>query len=196
MKVTVIGSGYVGLVTAACLADLGNDVYCLDDDAAKVALLQGGGLPIHEPGLAEVVQRNVAGERLRFGTDAREGATHGKVQFIAVGTPEDSDGSADLQYVLAAARELGRHMSGDRVVVDKSTVPVGTARAVGAVTIRATWPRARPRASPVLKAAARSGTALRGASNPGTRTRSRRRSRRVASIPSRSTPATTSAAFT
>jgi UDPglucose 6-dehydrogenase len=130
MKVTVIGSGYVGLVTAACLADLGNDVFCLDVDAAKVALLQGGGLPIHEPGLAEVVQRNVAGERLRFGTDARAAATHGRVQFIAVGTPEDSDGSADLQYVLAAARELGRHMSGDRVVVDKSTVPVGTARAV------------------------------------------------------------------
>jgi UDPglucose 6-dehydrogenase len=94
MKVTVIGSGYVGLVTAACLADLGNDVYCLDVDAAKVALLQGGGLPIHEPGLAEVVQRNVAGERLRFGTDARAAASHGKVQFIAVGTPEDSDGSA------------------------------------------------------------------------------------------------------
>jgi UDPglucose 6-dehydrogenase len=130
MKITVIGSGYVGLVTAACLADLGNDVFCLDVDAAKVALLQGGGMPIHEPGLAEVVQRNVAGERLRFGTDTRAAASHGRVQFIAVGTPEDSDGSADLQYVLAAARELGRHMNGDRVVVDKSTVPVGTARAV------------------------------------------------------------------
>ena len=130
MKITVIGSGYVGLVTAACLADLGNDVFCLDVDQAKVDLLRGGGLPIHEPGLGEVVQRNVAGERLRFGTDAREAATHGKVQFIAVGTPPDSDGSADLQYVLAAARELGRHMNGDRVVVDKSTVPVGTAQAV------------------------------------------------------------------
>jgi UDPglucose 6-dehydrogenase len=133
MKVTVIGSGYVGLVTAACLADLGNDVYSFDVDAAKVALLQGGGLPIHEPGLGEVVQRNVAGERLRFGTDPRAAATHGKVQFIAVGTPQDSDGSADLRYVLAAARELGRHMDGDRVVVNKSTVPVGTARAVRAV---------------------------------------------------------------
>jgi UDPglucose 6-dehydrogenase len=133
MKVTVIGSGYVGLVTAACLADLGNDVYCFDIDAAKVALLQGGGLPILEPGLGEVVQRNVAGERLRFGADPRAAATHGKVQFIAVGTPQDSDGSADLQYVLAAARELGRHMDGDRVVVNKSTVPVGTARAVRTV---------------------------------------------------------------
>jgi len=130
MKITVIGSGYVGLVTAACLADLGNEVFCLDVDQAKIDLLKGGGLPIHEPGLGEVVQRNVAGERLRFGTDAHEAATHGKVQFIAVGTPPDSDGSADLQYVLAAARELGRHMNGDRVVVDKSTVPVGTAQAV------------------------------------------------------------------
>jgi UDPglucose 6-dehydrogenase len=132
MKVTVIGSGYVGLVTAACLADLGNDVFCLDVDAAKIAVLQAGGLPIHEPGLAEVVQRNAAAGRLRFGTDTREAARHGRVQFIAVGTPADSDGSADLQYVLAAARELGRHMDGHRVVVDKSTVPVGTAIAVRA----------------------------------------------------------------
>jgi UDPglucose 6-dehydrogenase len=133
MKVTVIGSGYVGLVTAACLADLGNDVFCHDVDQAKVDVLKGGGLPIHEPGLGEVVQRNVAGERLRFGTDPREAATHGRVQFIAVGTPPNSDGSADLQYVLVAARELGRFMDGDRVVVDKSTVPVGTARAVAKV---------------------------------------------------------------
>jgi UDPglucose 6-dehydrogenase len=133
MKVTVIGSGYVGLVTAACLADLGNDVLCLDVDAAKIALLKGGGVPIHEPGLGEVLERNVAGERLRFGTNPREAANHGKVHFIAVGTPQDSDGSADLQFVLAAARELGRHMDGDRVVVNKSTVPVGTARAVRAV---------------------------------------------------------------
>ncbi len=130
MKVTVIGSGYVGLVTAACLADLGNDVFCLDIDAAKVAMLRQGRLPIHEPGLAEVVQRNAAAGRLRFSTDAPEAARHGKVQFIAVGTPPDEDGSADLSYVLAAARELGRHMDGHRVVVDKSTVPVGTARRV------------------------------------------------------------------
>jgi len=133
MKVTVIGSGYVGLVTAACLADLGNDVFCLDIDAAKIAMLRDGRLPIHEPGLAEVVQRNAASGRLRFSTDARAGALHGKVQFIAVGTPPGDDGSADLQYVLAAAREVGRHMDGYRVVVDKSTVPVGTARAVRAV---------------------------------------------------------------
>ena len=132
MKVTVIGSGYVGLVTAACLADMGNDVFCLDIDAAKVAMLKSGRMPIHEPGLAEVVRSNAAAGRLRFDTDARTAALHGKVQFIAVGTPPDSDGSADLQYVLAAARELGRHMDGYRVVVDKSTVPVGTARAVRA----------------------------------------------------------------
>ncbi len=132
MKVTVIGSGYVGLVTAACLADLGNDVFCLDIDAAKIAMLQGGGIPIHEAGLAEIVQRNAAAGRLHFDTDARAAALHGLVQFIAVGTPPDADGSADLQYVLAAAREIGRHMDGDRVVVDKSTVPVGTAAKVRA----------------------------------------------------------------
>ena len=130
LKVTVIGSGYVGLVTAACLADLGNDVCCLDIDAAKVAMLRAGRLPIHEPGLAEVVQRNTAAGRLRFSTDVPESARHGRIQFIAVGTPPDEDGSADLQYVLAAAREVGRHMDGHRVVVDKSTVPVGTARRV------------------------------------------------------------------
>ncbi|MEO6361968.1 MAG: UDP-glucose/GDP-mannose dehydrogenase family protein [Caldimonas sp.] len=130
MKVTVIGSGYVGLVTGTCLADLGNDVFCLDIDAGKIAMLNAGRLPIHEPGLAEMVQRNVTGGRLRFGTDVREAALHGKVQFIAVGTPPDEDGSADLQYVLAAARDIGRHMDGYRVVVDKSTVPVGTAARV------------------------------------------------------------------
>lgn len=132
MKVTVIGSGYVGLVTAACLADMGNNVYCLDIDAAKVAMLQEGRMPIHEPGLADLVVANAQAGRLRFGTDTRAAALHGKVQFIAVGTPPDSDGSADLQYVLAAARELGRQMDGYRVVVDKSTVPVGTARSVHA----------------------------------------------------------------
>ena len=131
MKVTVIGSGYVGLVTAACLADLGNDVFCLDIDAAKVAALRQGVMPIHEPGLGDVVQRNALAGRLRFSTDTADAARHGRVQFIAVGTPQDEDGSADLQYVLAAARELGRHMDGYRVVVDKSTVPVGTAKRVG-----------------------------------------------------------------
>ena len=132
MKVTVIGSGYVGLVTAACLAELGNSVYCLDIDEAKIAMLNAGRMPIHEPGLATIVQSNALAGRLQFGTDTQAAALHGKVQFIAVGTPPDSDGSADLQYVLAAARELGRRMDGYRVVVDKSTVPVGTARAVRA----------------------------------------------------------------
>jgi len=132
MKVSVVGTGYVGLVTGACLADLGNEVYCLDIDAARIAMLQDGQLPMHEPGLAEVVHRNAAAGRLQFGTDARACAQHGKVQFIAVGTPQDGDGSADLRYVLEAARALGRHMDADRIVVDKSTVPVGTARDVRA----------------------------------------------------------------
>ena len=132
MKVTVIGSGYVGLVTGACLADLGNDVLCLDVDADKVAMLSEGRMPIHEPGLAAMVRRNVDAGRIRFSTDARTAALHGKVQFIAVGTPPDEDGSADLRHVLAAAREIGRHMDGWRVVVDKSTVPVGTAAKVRA----------------------------------------------------------------
>ena len=132
MKVTIIGSGYVGLVTAACFADLGNDVFCLDVDAAKVAMLREGRMPIHELGLAELVARNVAAGRLRFDTDAAAAARHGSVQFIAVGTPPAADGSADLSQVLSAARAIGRHMDGDRVVVDKSTVPVGTAAKVRA----------------------------------------------------------------
>lgn len=130
MKVTVIGSGYVGLVTAACLADLGHDVFCLDVDAKKIELLRQGTIPIHELGLADLVQRNAAAGRLRFDTDVRAATLHGAVQFIAVGTPPDADGSADLQYVLEAARQIGRHMDGHRVVVDKSTVPVGTAARV------------------------------------------------------------------
>jgi UDPglucose 6-dehydrogenase len=130
VKITVIGTGYVGLVTGACLADLGNDVVCLDVDEQKVAALREGRIPIHEPGLGEIVVRNAAARRLRFTTDAAEAARHGKVQFIAVGTPPGEDGSADVQYVLAAARQIGRHMDGNRVVVNKSTVPVGTARTV------------------------------------------------------------------
>ncbi|HEY2559147.1 MAG TPA: UDP-glucose/GDP-mannose dehydrogenase family protein [Caldimonas sp.] len=130
MKVSVIGSGYVGLVTAACLADLGNDVVCVDVDADRIAGLREGWVQMHEPGLAEVVRRNAGGGRLRFTSDPAESARHGKVQFIAVGTPPGADGSADLQYVLAAARDIGRHMDGYRVVVDKSTVPVGTAALV------------------------------------------------------------------
>src|SRR3954468_24322893 len=127
MKITIIGTGYVGLVTGACLAELGNDVFCLDVDAQKIALLNNGGIPIHEPGLEEVVARNRAAGRLHFSTDVAASVAHGALQFIAVGTPPDEDGSADLQYVLAAARNIGRHMTDFKVIVDKSTVPVGTA---------------------------------------------------------------------
>ncbi|HMO46195.1 MAG TPA: UDP-glucose/GDP-mannose dehydrogenase family protein [Rubrivivax sp.] len=132
MKVTVVGTGYVGLVSGACLAEMGNDVLCLDVDAAKIATLNGGGMPIHEPGLDRVVARNVAAGRLDFTTDVARAVAHGVLQFIAVGTPPDEDGSADLQYVLAAARNIGRHMDDYKVVVDKSTVPVGTADQVRA----------------------------------------------------------------
>ena len=127
MKVTVIGTGYVGLVTGACLAEMGNDVLCLDVDPAKIALLESGGIPIHEPGLEAVVRRNVAAGRLHFTTDLARAVAHGTMQFIGVGTPPGEDGSADLQYVLAAARGIGRHMTDYKVIVDKSTVPVGTA---------------------------------------------------------------------
>ena len=127
MKITIIGTGYVGLVTGACLAELGNDVFCLDVDQKKIDILNNGGIPIHEPGLSEVVARNRAAGRLHFSTDVAASVAHGDIQFIAVGTPPDEDGSADLQYVVAAARNIGRHMSGFKVVVDKSTVPVGTA---------------------------------------------------------------------
>lgn len=127
MKITVIGTGYVGLVSGTCLADVGNDVLCLDLDEAKIRILQGGGIPIFEPGLETMVKNNVAAGRLRFTTNVEEAVAHGMLQFIAVGTPLDEDGSADLQYVLAAARSIGRHMQDYKVVVDKSTVPVGTA---------------------------------------------------------------------
>lgn len=126
MKITIIGTGYVGLVTGACLADVGNDVFCLDLDQRKIDLLNNGGMPIHEPGLDLVVARNLAAGRLHFSTDIEKSVAHGEVQFIAVGTPPDEDGSADLQYVLAAVRNIGRHMQSFKVVVDKSTVPVGT----------------------------------------------------------------------
>ena len=127
MKVTVIGTGYVGLVSGACFADLGNDVLCLDIDERKVAQLRAGGIPIHEPGLEAIVRRNVAAGRLNFTTDPQQAATFGRVQFLAVGTPPGEDGSADLQYVIAAARSIGRYLDGYCVIVDKSTVPVGTA---------------------------------------------------------------------
>jgi UDPglucose 6-dehydrogenase len=132
MNITIIGTGYVGLVTGACLADLGNNVFCLDVDQAKIDLLNNGGVPIYEPGLKEVIERNVEAGRLTFSTDVAASVAHGSIQFIAVGTPPDEDGSADLQYVLAAARNIGRYMSDFKVVVDKSTVPVGTADKVTA----------------------------------------------------------------
>ncbi len=127
MKVTIFGSGYVGLVTGACLAEAGNNVVCVDIDAGKVARLQQGEIPIHEPGLDAMVKRNHEKGRLRFTTSAEEGIAHGLFQFIAVGTPPEEDGSADLSHVLAVAETIGRHMTEYRVVVDKSTVPVGTA---------------------------------------------------------------------
>ncbi|MDO8263142.1 MAG: UDP-glucose/GDP-mannose dehydrogenase family protein [Gallionella sp.] len=130
MKITVIGSGYVGLVSGACLAELGNEVLCLDVDPRKIDILNNGGVPIYEPGLEDVIKSNVAAGRLRFTTDVAESVAHGLVQMIAVGTPSDEDGSADLQYVLAAARAIGRTMTEYKVIVDKSTVPVGTAEKV------------------------------------------------------------------
>ncbi|HEV2040287.1 MAG TPA: UDP-glucose/GDP-mannose dehydrogenase family protein [Casimicrobiaceae bacterium] len=127
MKITMIGTGYVGLVTGTCFAEVGNDVMCLDVDAGKIETLNGGGVPIHEPGLQDMIRRNVAGGRLRFTTDIDAAVTHGTLQFIAVGTPPDEDGSADMQYVIAAARNIGARMVDSKVIVDKSTVPVGTA---------------------------------------------------------------------
>ncbi len=132
MKVTVVGTGYVGLVSGACLAEMGNDVLCLDVDPNKIRILKEGGIPIHEPGLDKVVERNVAAGRLHFTTDVEEAVRFGTLQFIAVGTPPDEDGSADLQYVLAAARNIGRLMTDYKVIIDKSTVPVGTADKVRA----------------------------------------------------------------
>jgi len=132
LKVTIIGSGYVGLVTGACLAEQGNNVFCVDVDPKKIAILNSGGVPIYEPGLKEMIERNRAAGRLQFSTDIAASVAHGDIQFIAVGTPPDEDGSADLQYVVAAARNIGRHMSTPKVIVDKSTVPVGTADKVSA----------------------------------------------------------------
>jgi UDPglucose 6-dehydrogenase len=127
MKVTIFGTGYVGLVTGACLAEMGNHVLCVDIDAAKVARLKLGDIPIFEPGLESIVQRNHADGRLEFTTDAATAVAHGELIFIAVGTPPDEDGSADMQYVLAVARSVGQHLDRYVVVVNKSTVPVGTA---------------------------------------------------------------------
>jgi UDPglucose 6-dehydrogenase len=134
MRITMIGTGYVGLVTGACLAEVGNEVLCLDIDARKIDILEKGGVPIHEPGLEPMIRRNVAAGRLRFTTDVDAAVGHANVQFIAVGTPPGEDGSADMQYVIQAARNIGRRMTQWTLVVDKSTVPVGTAdRVQGAI---------------------------------------------------------------
>jgi UDPglucose 6-dehydrogenase len=133
VKITIIGTGYVGLVTGACFADFGNDVMCLDVDAEKIALLNDGGIPIYEPGLAALVARSREAGRLRFTTDVAQSVAHGEVQFIAVDTPSDDDGSADVHNVLAAAKSIAQYMQEHTVVVDKSTVPVGTAERVQAV---------------------------------------------------------------
>mgnify|MGYP002781012205 CR=1 FL=1 len=127
MRITVFGSGYVGLVTGACLADAGNHVLCVDVDPRKIEMLNAGEVPIHEPGLDDLIRRNAAKGRLRFTLDAAEGVAHGLFQMIAVGTPPDEDGSADLRYVLAVARTIGTHTTEYKVVITKSTVPVGTA---------------------------------------------------------------------
>jgi len=132
VRLTIFGSGYVGLVTGACFAEAGNHVLCVDVDARKVEMLKRGESPIFEPGLEELLKKNIAAGRLKFTTDAAEGVNHGLFQFIAVGTPPDEDGSADLKYVLAVAESIGTHMSEYRVVVTKSTVPVGTADKVKA----------------------------------------------------------------
>ncbi|AFL75999.1 UDP-glucose dehydrogenase family protein [Thiocystis violascens] len=132
MDVTIFGSGYVGLVTGACLAEVGNNVLCIDIDPKKIDLLNSGGVPIHEPGLEELIKNNRDAGRMHFSTDAEAGVKHGLFQFIAVGTPPDEDGSADLQYVLSVARAIGQHMGTYRILVDKSTVPVGTADKVAA----------------------------------------------------------------
>jgi len=133
VKITMIGTGYVGLVTGTCLAEVGNDVLCVDVDADKIAKLDAGEVPIHEPGLEPMVRRNAAAGRLRFTTDIDAAVAHGAIEFIAVGTPPHEDGSADMQYVLQAARNIGRRMSATKIIVNKSTVPVGTAERVKAV---------------------------------------------------------------
>src|SRR5688572_3642076 len=127
MRVTIFGTGYVGLVTGTCLADVGHDVVCVDIDAAKVEGLNNGVIPIYEPGLEPMVKANHAAGRLGFTTDAAAAIGHGDVIFIAVGTPPDEDGSADLKYVLAVAKTIGQHLARPAVVVNKSTVPVSTA---------------------------------------------------------------------
>lgn len=137
MKVTVVGTGYVGLVTGACLAEMGNHVVCLDLDDEKIRLLDDGGMPIHEPGLAEIIRRNRSAGRLQFTTDVAAAVRHGTLQIIGVGTPPGDDLSPDLTHVMEAARNVGRHMTDYKVIVGKSTVPVGTAERVRAAVAEA-----------------------------------------------------------
>ena len=137
MKISIFGTGYVGLVTGTCFAEMGNDVLCVDIDKAKVDALRNGHIPIFEPGLEDLVTANVAKQNLQFSTDTAAGVDHGDIIFIAVGTPEDEDGSADLQYVLSVASSIGQHMTSTKVIVDKSTVPVGTADQVQATVAQA-----------------------------------------------------------
>src|SRR5262245_44650625 len=144
MRVTIFGSGYVGLVTGACLADAGNHVLSVDIDEAKVAALRDGHIPIYEPGLEGIIKKARSAGRLDYTTDAAAGVKHGVVQMIAVGTPPDEDGSADLRHVLTVARTIGRHMTDYRIVINKSTVPVGTADLVKAEIQAALDERAHP----------------------------------------------------
>ena len=137
MRLTIFGSGYVGLVTGACMAEMGNHVVCYDIDEDKIARLNKGEIPIYEPGLEDYIERNVEAGRLEFTTDTKKAVDHGLFQFIAVGTPPDEDGSADLKHVLAVARAIGEHMDDYRIIVDKSTVPVGTADKVKAELTKA-----------------------------------------------------------
>src|SRR3954469_18570724 len=135
MNVTIVGTGYVGLVTGACLADAGNTVFCVDVNEDKIAHLNAGRIPIYEPGLEAIVRRNRDANRLHFSTDIAGSVAHAELQMIAVGTPPGEDGSADLQHVLSAARAIGRHMRSPKAIVTKSTVPVGTADKVKAVVL-------------------------------------------------------------
>lgn len=137
MKITIYGAGYVGLVTGTCFAELGNNVLCVDIDEQRIQRLKAGECPIHEPDLPEMMQQNIQAGRLRFSADPKEGVRHGFYQFIAVGTPSDEDGSADLQYVLAVAKSIGENINEHRIVINKSTVPVGTADRVRIVITEA-----------------------------------------------------------
>ncbi|MDY6797234.1 MAG: UDP-glucose/GDP-mannose dehydrogenase family protein [Pseudomonadota bacterium] len=135
MNITIFGTGYVGLVSGACLADVGHHVVCMDVDQVKIDKLKDGIIPIYEPGLEDIVTHNVDAGRLSFTTDTEQAVAHGLLQFIAVGTPADEDGSADLQYVIAVARSIGQHMDDYKVIIDKSTVPVGTGDKVRAAVL-------------------------------------------------------------